>query len=249
MAKVAKRRGRYVLDFYDNHGKRHWKTLPAGTTLKAAKDTLHDIEKKIARGTYIPDNKIPMFKDVAQDWLKAKKVKVRDSHHRGLKGHCRNHFEEFDEYPVSRITTAMVEKWITKRQKDGMNITTLRKVIVTLNQIFKYCVRHSYMQLNPLDIAERPKSNRKRVAKRIKYFTPDEINRFLSEVKDLQHETLFKLAIFSGARQGESIKYIQTQMGHSKPTVTLDIYSHLIEYDGQEAAKWLEDTIFAKAAE
>ena len=29
--------------------------------------------------------------------------------------------------------------------------------------------------------------------------------------------------------QGENIKYIQKQMGHSKPSVTMDIYAHLMD--------------------
>ena len=36
MACIAKRRGRYVIDFYDTYGKRRWKTLAKGTTKKKA---------------------------------------------------------------------------------------------------------------------------------------------------------------------------------------------------------------------
>ena len=41
---------------------------------------------------------------------------------------------------------------------------------------------------------------------------------------DLRH-TYASLMI----EQGENIKYIQTQLGHSSPTVTLNVYTHLIE--------------------
>ena len=37
MAKVAKRRGRYVLDYYDNQGIRQRKTLKKGITKKKGK--------------------------------------------------------------------------------------------------------------------------------------------------------------------------------------------------------------------
>ncbi len=66
MATVAKRRNRYVLDYYDNQNKRVRKTLPVGTTLKKAKDKLREIEDQLAKGLYIPDEKIPNF----QRWLK-----------------------------------------------------------------------------------------------------------------------------------------------------------------------------------
>ena len=44
--------------------------------------------------------------------------------------------------------------------------------------------------------------------------------------------------------QGENIKYIQKQLGHSKPTVTLDIYAHLFDEDNPEAANRLDEKIF-----
>jgi integrase len=45
--------------------------------------------------------------------------------------------------------------------------------------------------------------------------------------------------------QGENVKYIQTQMGHSSPTVTLNVYAHLMKGENQEAACRLENTIFS----
>jgi integrase len=44
--------------------------------------------------------------------------------------------------------------------------------------------------------------------------------------------------------QGENIKYIQNQLGHSNPTVTLNVYAHLMKPGNQEAACRLENTIF-----
>ena len=44
--------------------------------------------------------------------------------------------------------------------------------------------------------------------------------------------------------QKENIKYIQNQLGHSSPTVTLNVYSHLMKGENQEAACRLENAIF-----
>ena len=44
--------------------------------------------------------------------------------------------------------------------------------------------------------------------------------------------------------QGESIKYVQVQMGHSSPTVTLNVYAHLLKETNQDAVCRLENTIF-----
>ncbi len=43
--------------------------------------------------------------------------------------------------------------------------------------------------------------------------------------------------------QGENIKYIQSQLGHSNPTVTLNVYAHLMDKKNQDAAIKLEQTV------
>ena len=46
--------------------------------------------------------------------------------------------------------------------------------------------------------------------------------------------------------QGENITYIQKQLGHSSPSVTLNVYAHLVKPDNQSAAFRLEDRILNK---
>ncbi len=58
---------------------------------------------------------------------------------------------------------------------------------------------------------------------------------------DLRH-TYASLMI----EQGENVKYIQTQLGHSSPTVTLNVYTHLLKPTNQEAVQRLENAIFVK---
>ena len=45
--------------------------------------------------------------------------------------------------------------------------------------------------------------------------------------------------------QGENIKYIQSQLGHSSPTVTLNVYAHLMKPVNQEVACRLENAVFS----
>jgi len=203
MACITKRRNRYVLDFYDGQGKRQRQTLKAGTTKKAAKDKLREIEDQLQKGIYISDNKIPLFSKAAKDWLENKKQNLRGSTYAVYKGHTLNHFKEFDDIKVNRVTTAKVEKFIINRQKEGMHILTLRKILVTLGQIFSYSVRHKYIDSNPLADAERPKDQGKIKAEKIVILSPEKITAFLDAVSNQKYKTLFRLAIFSGARQGE----------------------------------------------
>ena len=43
---------------------------------------------------------------------------------------------------------------------------------------------------------------------------------------------------------GKYFTYIVTQLGHSSPMATLNVYAHLMEPRNQDAAYRLEDTIF-----
>ena len=43
---------------------------------------------------------------------------------------------------------------------------------------------------------------------------------------------------------GENIKYIQTQLGHASPTITLNVYAHLMKDRNPEAAQRLENAVF-----
>ncbi len=220
-----------------------------------------------------------------------------------------------------------------------------------------YAVRHGYIDYNPVRDAERPRGNGETKEDKIRVLTPFEINSYLDAEKDMKYGTLFRLSIFSGARQGEllglkwsdvdwensqihiqrtfnnqrwyiakteasnrkidlgpammkelnhwklaclpndldlifpneagqpinhnnlvnryfepalkkaglpkvrfhdlwhtfasllieqgeNIKYIQTQLGHSSPTVTWNVYAHLMKSTNQEAPSKLENTIF-----
>jgi integrase len=300
---------------------------------------------------------------VAKEWLKHKKPpNLRASTWSVYEGHTRNHFPEFSDMKINRITIAMIEKWITDRQGQGMPIATIRKILVSMGQIFKYAIRHRYIPYNPFADAEKPRADQSEGegsegSSSIRILNTLEINSFLNATDGDKYKTLFRLAIMSGARQGELLglkwpdidwensqihiqrtfnnqewyvpktktsnrkidigpkmmgllkkwklaclpnnlnlifpneagkpinhnnlvsrhfnpalerakidrirfhdlrhtfaslliaqgenpKYIQKQMGHSSPTVTLNIYAHLMKKVNQEAACRLEKTVF-----
>jgi integrase len=326
--------------------------MPKGTTKKKATEKLREIEDQLRRGIYLPDKKIPNFKQVAKDWIEHKKPNLRHSTWSVYEGHTRNHFGDFDPIKINRITTAKVEKWISARHNEGMNLATIKKILVTLGQITAYAVRHGYIDYNPVRDAERPRGNGESEESKIRVLIPTEINAFLDAEKDMKYRALFMLAIMSGSRQGEllglkwsdidwennqiciqrtfnnqrwyntkseasnrkidlgpamikelkewklacppcgldlifpkinhnnlvkryfepalkeagiekirfhdlrhtyasllieqgeNIKYIQAQLGHSSPTVTLNVYAHLMKPVNQEAPSKLENAIF-----
>ena len=132
MACISKRRGRYVLDYYDDQGCRSRKTLKKGATLKAAKTKLREIEEQLARGVYIDDRRMPTFEKVADYWLETKKSNIRESTWTIYESHVRNHLAELRNMQINRITTGRIEKMIAGYQLKGQNIGTIRKTMLVL---------------------------------------------------------------------------------------------------------------------
>ncbi|MGC2432679.1 MAG: tyrosine-type recombinase/integrase [Desulfobaccales bacterium] len=313
----------------------------------------------MAKGTFLPIKEVPKFSEVATEWLEYKRAKIRETTWEVYEEHIRNHFDDLKGFLINRITIAVVESFITKRQAQGMNIGTLRKILITLGQILSYAVKHRYLDFNPLREAERPReqANGREEEDKVATLTPAQITTLLEQVADPKYQTLFLMAIMTGARQGEllgikwddinwrnkqvhiqrtfnkgrffipktkgskrhidlapvavqelkrwrlacptndldlvfpnetggpmnysnmvqryflpalkasdlprvrfhdlrhtnaslrlengeNIKYIQTQLGHANPTVTLNVYAHLMTATNQEAACRLENAVF-----
>jgi hypothetical protein len=79
IACITTKRGRLVVDFYDQNGKRRLKTLPKGTTKTDARKMLADIEREIEKGPFLPKQHTPTFDEVAKDWIKHKTMNLRAS--------------------------------------------------------------------------------------------------------------------------------------------------------------------------
>ncbi|HPC03394.1 MAG TPA: tyrosine-type recombinase/integrase [Syntrophales bacterium] len=365
MACVTKRNGRYVIDCYDQYGQRYRKTLPKGTTKEEARGLLQEIEKKISRRTFLHEKKVPAFGEVAAEWLEFKKPQVRIGTWSAYEGQIKNHFHEWLDKRIAVITTADVERFITRKQKLKMNLSSLRKLLITMNQIFAYAVRHRTIDSNPVRDAEKPRRSEDlmEARKKINILTPEEINGLMEAEEDPKFRLLYLFAVMTGTRQGEilglkwsdvdfkekqvhirrtfnhgryfepkskdsvrridlspivvkelakwklqsganeadlvfpsdagtpidcshlhgrhfkpalkkaglpkttrfhdlrhfyaslmlsqgeNIKYVQSQLGHSSPMVTLQVYAHLLRPSNQEAVTRLEKTVFKKSGQ
>jgi integrase len=178
--------------------------MKEGSTKEDSRKELREIETKIERRTFLHEKKTPTFKEVAKLWLEYKKTRCRETSWEMYQGHLNNHFSEMDDRKIDRITTATVESFITARQSKNMALASLRKILVTLNQVMAYAVRHRLIDYNPVRDAERPKSTGKiDESKDISILTPVQIRGLIQAEPDLKYQTLFLTAIMTGMRQGE----------------------------------------------
>ncbi len=169
---------------------------------------------------------VPFFAEVAKEWLAYKKPKIRISTWEDYQVIVKNHFSELNACRISEIRIATVERFITKRQNEGMKINTLRRILVTLNQILNYAVRHGLIDHNPAREAEKPRRCPHDLEEQntITVLQPPELRALIDNVgcyrkrdkeaghwvwakrdqpEVMKYKALFKTAALTGLRQGE----------------------------------------------
>ena len=205
MACITKKRGKLVIDFYDQHGKRRLKTLPKNINKKEARKVLQELLKQVEHGTYLPERKVPSFAEVAGQWLENKKLNIREHTFASYECHVRRNLKPFfGNTKVTRINYNSITKFVAHEDGRGASIHHIRKSLVLLSGIMKYAVRQRFIDSNPVHEVEKPKGrSRHKSSDEIDVFRPDEIRQFLDYVEGLKYKTLFMLATMSGARQGE----------------------------------------------
>ena len=205
MACISKRRNRWVIDFYDNQGKRRWKTLPVNTTKTDAKKVLRDIEDKIDKGIYIPQKNLPYLSEVADVWLKTKKPNIRHSTYKQYKGHVENHLKPFFvNVRINRVTYDKLEKFISHCLDNNVTIPTMKKILINLGALMTYAVRKRYVDYNPVRDIEKPKGQSEHDEdKDLNVLTPNDILSLIDSASDVKHKTIFMAAVTTGLRQGE----------------------------------------------
>ncbi len=200
MACIRKRRGKWVLDYYDQFGKRHWETCE---TKKEAEQRLARILVEIGKGTYNPEKRTKTFKEVAETWYEMIVVpNKRPKTVRYYRNHLDNHLLPFfGDIKINRINVSLIEKYMAKRLSEGVSKATINKTITTLGTVMRYAVKHGLIDRNPVSYVQRLSRSREEVDEK-RYLTPEEIRLLISNAKE-EHRPLLMTAILTGMREGE----------------------------------------------
>jgi len=182
---VVKRRGKWVLDYYDQHGKRRWETAQGNQ--KKAKELLAQRLLEIGRGDYLsPKERKVSFTELTDKWLTGREAKIRPATIGQYRDHVGKHLSPFfGSVLVGRIDMLLVEAYISRKDKERkeaeaikakakaedrqltpeeraeingtIGIATINKTLTTLGTILKYAVKAKLLDSNPISLVERPK--------------------------------------------------------------------------------------------
>lgn len=163
MACVVKRRGKYVLDYYDQNGKRRWETTNGSK--KEAELLLAQRVQEVERGDFQSRRDQPTFDDLADAYIENARASVRDitaaEYEAGIRRHILPYFNGRRVRAIARRDVEAFRAWLAKRGEAGVPIegqpgkvrrfgaSTVNKHLTLLSMMFGYAQEHDWIVKNP----------------------------------------------------------------------------------------------------
>ena len=140
--------------------------------------------------------------EISEKWLEEYSETVQDSTYIKTSRNFKNHiYPALGDKKIGSITPLQMQEQVNEWSR---KLVYGRKLKGLMNNVFKYAIRHGYIDSNPIEsvvAAARKKSNEKS-----DFYNKDELKSFMklvAKTKDLEKIVLFRLLAFTGARRGE----------------------------------------------
>jgi len=210
MACVTKRRGRWVLDFRDENGRRHWETY---RTKKGADDALTEIRKDLKDGNYVDPGTLPTVAEVAGHWLNLKRDHPASSVNVWQTQIERHLIPAFGPLRIDQLSPAAIER-LRNQKRDGdtdgssrLARATINQLLQTLTAICDYAVGHGLLRTNPGLAVKRVREQRQ--SGTVVEIDPKDVltaaqaGRLIEAADPGLYRTFIKTALLTGCRRGE----------------------------------------------
>jgi integrase len=207
MACIRKRRGKYVVDYRDSRGVRHWQTCK---TREAANDVLSEKlrEVKMLKGVACADPNITVA-DLYDAWIQKVEQISSPRTFDTYSGNFRLHIlPELGDVKVKDLRRPRIKSLLVGKLKEGYAKGTIRLINAGLRAMLNEAVEEGIIFLNPaLKIGKTLKvegQEAKKGRKEPKAFTREQLAGFLANA----HPRWFPYFLFlarTGLRLGESL--------------------------------------------
>ncbi|MBX3027524.1 site-specific integrase [bacterium] len=210
MATVVKRRGKWCVDFRDQHRRRHCKFFE---TRKEADAHLAAVIGEVKQGRFRSPEELPTFAEVAARWL-------AEQHDRAP-GTVENYRGQVDKHLVpalgplriDRVTPAVVEQLRNDKWQAGAGLerSTVNALLQRLAAILGYALRHDLVSRNAADKALVRRVRRERRAGQAgavavdpkEVLTAEQAGRLIHAAAPGLYRTFIQTALLTGCRSGE----------------------------------------------
>lgn len=205
MACMKKRRGKWVVDWRDNQGRRHWETR---SDKKSAGDRLAEILKDQGKTPVVIDDRT--VKEYGEWWLETiDRPTIKASTHQEYEIALRKHvYPTLADYKFNEVTRPMIRELIVTKKAEGLSQSTIRNIMAPVRGMFFQAIEDGVTEKNPAArIGKLNKESRDKPKKKIDPLTREEIQVLLRTIMEKRPHwyPLFLSACRTGARMGELI--------------------------------------------
>lgn len=198
-------------------------------TRKEAEHFLAQNTQKVQHGEFVDPSKIPQFNQIAELWFQTK-LNRRPSHFCDLRQRLDKHIlPRFGTVRLDRIAVSEVEKFRDELIKAGYAHRTINAILRIMNAVFRLAMKYGECSRNPLEHVDRATP----AAKELKpgqegadashdaidpdnVLSPSEIKKLLESAEPGFERMLFEMAYLTGAREGELLALVWTDLELSK---------------------------------
>lgn len=217
---------RYIIS-YDGSGKAKYKYLYARTYTEV-KSKLNNAQKITPSTNCIEKTKNnDKYEFWLDDWLRSKRLSVKESTYIRYRNTIDNHIKpELGSYPISKISTALIEEFTSKKLhngrkdgKGGLSPKSMSAIMVIVKESFKYAQSYGMVVICSFE-----RISFKKNAQEMRVLSPLEEERLLTVLfNDLDR---YKLGVFiclyTGIRIGELCALQWKNVSLSEKTIKIE---------------------------
>ena len=243
MAKIRTRKGRLYIDYYDEAGKRHRKTLHLKANRenkKKAELEKKKVEYELEAGVHVEKIKRDKNRNITlkEGYEEYCELKKRNS--KTTLVHYKNSFDtiaSFENRPLNSIKLEMIELRESQLLTEGMSPNSVASYFGKLRNMYDYFIRSGYVNQNPIPM-------RKMKPKKIVTVPEKEMLMILDSLKEKnrKHYKVIFLMLSLGLRRSEVVnldwkdidmrkKIVAVQNAKDKERIDfLPIYDEVLDF-------------------
>lgn len=192
----------WIFQYHDTQGKRQTLKQRKNETSKEFNIRVDCVKNSLNNGTYIEKNYITVYElgiTINKNKLKRNKISPA-TYYRNLQTLRTIENSNIKDLQIQKIFPVDIQNFMDSLTSYANS--TINKIYIMINEIFKEAQKRDYIIKNPMLNVEKPKSQKN--AEKIDAFSIQEQKAFLSELdKDKVYKNIFLIALYTGMRIGE----------------------------------------------
>lgn len=208
---------RYTVGYDPGTGKQIQRSI-TGKTQKEVAQKLKAATAAIDAGTYIAPSKMTVGEWLeiwTADYLGGVKPRTVDSYKTTVRLYLK---PAFGNVKLEALTAHEIQGFYNSLTRRGLSAKSVKNVHGVLHRALGQAMRIGYIRFNPADACELPRIEKKE----LRPLDEKESRAFLEAIQGHRFETLYKMTLFTGLREGEVLGLKWDRVDFQRGTILVD---------------------------